>query len=76
MQLERSLQNMDEVKVIIAQTVTASGGTSTWNTLLAAVPSNLQRHFIPALKALERDGTYARRVTATENGYTFAIVKL
>jgi len=67
---------MDEVKSIIAATVTSAGGTIGWDALLAAVPANLQRHFIPALKALEREGTYTRRVTATENGYTFAVVKL
>jgi len=66
---------MNEVKAIIVQAITAAGGSIGWDALLAEVPENLRRHFIPALKTLEAEGTYKRQVTATPTGATFAVVK-
>jgi hypothetical protein len=61
---------------LIAQAIDASGGSISWENLLAAVPQDKQRHFIPALKTLERNGTYKREVRSTPEGASFAVVKV
>ena len=61
---------------IISSAIDAAGGSIGWDALLEAVPLNLRRHFIPALKTLERNGTYKREVRATPEGAVFAVVKV
>jgi len=67
---------MEEVMNIISSAIDAAGGSIGWDALLEAVPLNLRRHFIPALKTLERNGTYKREVRATPEGAVFAVVKV
>jgi len=67
---------VDEVMTLIANAVDAAGGSISWDPLLDTVPLNLRRHFIPALKTLERNGTYKREVRATPEGAVFAVVKV
>jgi hypothetical protein len=67
---------MDEVKSIISQSIEAAGGTIAWDDCLAKVPFEKQRYFMPAIRALEAEGTYKRQVTATTTGATFALVKI
>jgi len=67
---------MNDVMLLIASTVDAGGGAIAWDVMLNAIPFEQRRYVMPAIKQLERDGTYKRVVRATETGASFAVEKL